>query len=118
MTKDGKHVKLQNGVQNHQNSELRPVLDSQIDSYKPVELFQWEVCVQFLSHGASRKHPTSDVRDKLKNIIIKLQEAHGKEKFLLFTEYGKRIKIKTIPANAVDVHILFDYAVCEKGYKK
>ena len=75
------------------------------------------MCVQFLSHGASTKHPTSDVRDKLKSLIIKLQEVYGKEKFLLFTEKGKRIKIETFPANAVDVHRLFDYTVCKKGYK-
>eukprot|EP00957_Ditylum_brightwellii_P138566 10561997-Ditylum_brightwellii.AAC.1 len=117
MTKDGKHVKCQNGVQNHQNGKLLPVLDPHIEVYEPVELFWWEMCVQFLSCGASTKHPTSDVRDKLKSFVIKLQEAHGKEKFLLFTEKGEMIKIKTFPANAVDVHKLFKYTVHEKGYK-
>eukprot|EP00957_Ditylum_brightwellii_P017269 1300977-Ditylum_brightwellii.AAC.1 len=61
------------------------------------------MCVQFLSRGASTKHPTSDVQDKLKRLVIKLQEAHGRENFLLFTEKGERIKIETFPANAVDV---------------
>eukprot|EP00957_Ditylum_brightwellii_P054630 4139300-Ditylum_brightwellii.AAC.1 len=60
------------------------------------------MCIQFLSRGASTKHPKSDVRDKLKSFVIKLQEAHRKEKFLLFTEKGVRIKIKTFPAKAVD----------------
>eukprot|EP00957_Ditylum_brightwellii_P137211 10461726-Ditylum_brightwellii.AAC.1 len=32
------------------------------------------------------QHPTSDVRDKLKSLVIKLQEAHGKEELLLFIE--------------------------------
>eukprot|EP00957_Ditylum_brightwellii_P176195 13416322-Ditylum_brightwellii.AAC.1 len=63
------------------------------------------------------KHPTSDVRDKLKSLLIKLQEAYGKEKFLLLTEKGKRIKIEVLPAKAVDVHRLFDYTVHKKGYK-
>eukprot|EP00957_Ditylum_brightwellii_P141466 10777201-Ditylum_brightwellii.AAC.1 len=63
------------------------------------------------------KNPTSDVRDKLKSLIIKLQEAHGKEKFLLFTEKGKRIKIEMFPAKAVDMHGLFGYTVRKKGYK-
>eukprot|EP00957_Ditylum_brightwellii_P195369 14885368-Ditylum_brightwellii.AAC.1 len=63
------------------------------------------------------KHPMSDVRDKLKSLIIKLQEAHGKEKFLLFTEKGERFKIKTFPANAVDMQRLFEYTVRKKGYK-
>eukprot|EP00957_Ditylum_brightwellii_P185746 14141988-Ditylum_brightwellii.AAC.1 len=60
MTKDGKRVKWQNGVQNHQYVKPLPVLDTQIKGYKPVELFQWEMCVQFLPRGASTKHPTSD----------------------------------------------------------
>ena len=38
-------------------------------------------------------------------------------KFLLFMEKGERIKIEIFPANAVDVHRLFDYTVREKGYK-
>eukprot|EP00957_Ditylum_brightwellii_P062739 4761387-Ditylum_brightwellii.AAC.1 len=63
------------------------------------------------------KHPMSDVRDKLKSLVIKSQEAHGKEKCLLFTEKGERIKIKTFPANAVEVQRLFKYTVREKGYK-
>eukprot|EP00957_Ditylum_brightwellii_P140419 10699013-Ditylum_brightwellii.AAC.1 len=88
MTKGGKHAKWQNGVQNHQNGKLLPVLDPQIKGYDPVELHQWEMCVQVLSRGASTKHPTCDVRDKLKSLGIKLQEAHGKEKFSLFTEKG------------------------------
>eukprot|EP00957_Ditylum_brightwellii_P093983 7155970-Ditylum_brightwellii.AAC.1 len=117
MTEDSKHIKWQNGVQNHQNGEPLPVLDPQIEGYKSVELFQWEMCVQFSSRGTSTKHPMSDVRDKLKSLIIKLQEVHRKEKFLLFTEKGKRIKIKMFPANTVDVHRLFDYTVHKKGYK-
>eukprot|EP00957_Ditylum_brightwellii_P092414 7036942-Ditylum_brightwellii.AAC.1 len=89
MTKDGKHVKWQNGVQNHQNDKPLPVLDPQIKGYKPVELFQREMCIQLSLCRASTKNPTSDVRDKLKSLIIKLQEMHEKEKFLLLMEKGK-----------------------------
>eukprot|EP00957_Ditylum_brightwellii_P155250 11818952-Ditylum_brightwellii.AAC.1 len=63
------------------------------------------------------KHPTSDVKDKLKSLMIKLQETHGKEKFSLFTEKGVRLKLKTFPAKAVDVQRQIDYTVREKGYK-
>eukprot|EP00957_Ditylum_brightwellii_P195172 14870347-Ditylum_brightwellii.AAC.1 len=63
------------------------------------------------------KHPTSDVQDKLKSLVINLQEAHGKEKFLLFMEKGVRIKIETFPTNAADVQRQFEYTVHEKGYK-
>eukprot|EP00957_Ditylum_brightwellii_P118061 9003661-Ditylum_brightwellii.AAC.1 len=59
----------------------------------------------------------SDAQDKLKSLVIKLQEAHGKENFLLFTEKAVRIKIETFPANAVDVQRLFEYTMHEKGYK-
>eukprot|EP00957_Ditylum_brightwellii_P125928 9599646-Ditylum_brightwellii.AAC.1 len=117
MTKDSKHLKWQNGVQNHQNGEPLPVLDPQIKGYNTVELYQWEMCVQFSLRGASTKHPTSDVKDKLKSLVIKLQEAHGKEKFSLFTENGVRIKVETFTAKAVDVQRHFKYTVHEKGYK-
>eukprot|EP00957_Ditylum_brightwellii_P102583 7818484-Ditylum_brightwellii.AAC.1 len=70
--------------------------------------------VQFLSHGASTKRPTSDVKDKLKSLVIKLQEAQGKEKFSLFTEKGVRVKIGTFPAKAVDVQRQFEYTVRKK----
>eukprot|EP00957_Ditylum_brightwellii_P141975 10816273-Ditylum_brightwellii.AAC.1 len=117
MTKDGKHVKWQNGVQNYQNGKRLPVLVPQIKGYDPVELYQLEMCVQFLSHRASTKHPMSDLRDKLKSLVIKLQEVHGREKFLLFMENEERIKIETFPANAVDLQRLFEYTVRGKGYK-
>eukprot|EP00957_Ditylum_brightwellii_P116879 8915556-Ditylum_brightwellii.AAC.1 len=61
IAKDSKHVKWQNSVQNYQNGKPLPVLDLQIEGYDPVELYQWEMCVQFLLRGASTKHPTSDV---------------------------------------------------------
>eukprot|EP00957_Ditylum_brightwellii_P181882 13856620-Ditylum_brightwellii.AAC.1 len=41
---------------------------------------------------------------------------HRKDKFLLFTEKGKRIKIKKFPAKAAEMYGLFDYTVLEKGY--
>eukprot|EP00957_Ditylum_brightwellii_P071575 5441974-Ditylum_brightwellii.AAC.1 len=60
MTKDSKNVKWQNGVQNYQNCKSLPVLDPQVEGYNPVELYQWEMCVQFLLRRASTKHPTSN----------------------------------------------------------
>eukprot|EP00957_Ditylum_brightwellii_P102654 7823518-Ditylum_brightwellii.AAC.1 len=75
------------------------------------------MCEQFLSRRALMKHPMSDVRDKLESLIIKLQEMHGKDKFLLFTEKGTRIKIKAFPEKAVEVYGLFDIIARKKGYK-
>eukprot|EP00957_Ditylum_brightwellii_P063658 4832094-Ditylum_brightwellii.AAC.1 len=53
----------------------------------------------------------------LKSLVIKLQEVHGKEKFLLFTEKGVKVKIETFPAKAMDVQQQFEYIVHKKGYK-
>eukprot|EP00957_Ditylum_brightwellii_P105015 8004439-Ditylum_brightwellii.AAC.1 len=82
MTNNGKHVKWQNGMQNHHNGELLPVLDPQIEGYKPVELYQWEMCVQFYSRGALTKNPMAEVGDKIKSLVINLQEIHGKDNIL------------------------------------
>eukprot|EP00957_Ditylum_brightwellii_P099399 7571994-Ditylum_brightwellii.AAC.1 len=76
MTNNGKLIKWHNAVKNHQNGALLPVLDPQIERYEPVELFQWEMCIQFSSRGVSMKNPMSDVRDKIKSLVIKLQEMH------------------------------------------
>eukprot|EP00957_Ditylum_brightwellii_P189441 14419446-Ditylum_brightwellii.AAC.1 len=59
----------------------------------------------------------SEIQDTLESLVIKLQEAYGREKFLLFTEKGERFKIEALPANAVDAQRLFKYTVREKGYK-
>eukprot|EP00957_Ditylum_brightwellii_P150292 11445711-Ditylum_brightwellii.AAC.1 len=102
MTNGSKHVKLHNSIWNHQNGASLPVLNPQIEGYKPVELFHWEMCIQFFLHGTSMKNPTSDVRDRIKSLVIKLQEMHGKDNILLFTKKGKRIKIKTFLVKAAE----------------
>eukprot|EP00957_Ditylum_brightwellii_P187508 14279856-Ditylum_brightwellii.AAC.1 len=48
-------------VQNHQNGEPLPVLDPAIKGYEPCELYQWEMCIQFHSHGASMQKYMSDI---------------------------------------------------------
>eukprot|EP00957_Ditylum_brightwellii_P017144 1292585-Ditylum_brightwellii.AAC.1 len=60
MTNDNKHVKWQNGVHNHKNGELLPVLDPQIEGCKPVELYQWKMCIHVHSRGAVTKIPMAD----------------------------------------------------------
>eukprot|EP00957_Ditylum_brightwellii_P006244 473512-Ditylum_brightwellii.AAC.1 len=56
-----KRVQWHNGVQKHQNRHPLPVLDPKLTGCKAVELFQWEMCLQFHSCGASTKAPTIDV---------------------------------------------------------
>eukprot|EP00957_Ditylum_brightwellii_P100000 7620801-Ditylum_brightwellii.AAC.1 len=73
MSASAKKVQWCNGVQNHQNGQPLPVLDPKIEGYEFIELYQWEMCVQFCLHGASEKVPTIDVGDKVRNLIVKLQ---------------------------------------------
>eukprot|EP00957_Ditylum_brightwellii_P106321 8111471-Ditylum_brightwellii.AAC.1 len=53
--------------------------------------------------GASEKLPTMDVGDKIKGLIVKLQEMHEKEKFLVFTEGGKIIQLEIFPKEPVEI---------------
>eukprot|EP00957_Ditylum_brightwellii_P016673 1253241-Ditylum_brightwellii.AAC.1 len=84
MTTEKTLLKWQNAVQNHQNGEPLPNLDLAINGYEPCELYQWEMCVQFHSCGASTLKHTSDIGKKIKCLLVKLQETHGKDKFSLF----------------------------------
>eukprot|EP00957_Ditylum_brightwellii_P018994 1429734-Ditylum_brightwellii.AAC.1 len=64
MAPEAKKVQWCNTVQNHQNGEPLPVLDLKVEGYEPVELYQWEMCIQFHLQGTSEKVPTTDVSDK------------------------------------------------------
>eukprot|EP00957_Ditylum_brightwellii_P061948 4701333-Ditylum_brightwellii.AAC.1 len=98
-TYDGQIKKVHwcNVIQNHQNGQPLLVLDPNIEGYETIKLYQWEMCVQFHSQGASDNGPTMDVGDKIRSIVVKLQEMHRKEKLLVFTEGGKMIQLETIP---------------------
>eukprot|EP00957_Ditylum_brightwellii_P187324 14267096-Ditylum_brightwellii.AAC.1 len=94
MTSGKKPLKWRNAVQNHQNSELLPALDQAIKGYKPCELYQWEMCVQFHLHGSSMQKHTPDVGKNIKSLLIELQETHRKDKFSLLSKKGKRVLIE------------------------
>eukprot|EP00957_Ditylum_brightwellii_P056689 4296283-Ditylum_brightwellii.AAC.1 len=95
MSTSAKKVHWHNGVQNHQNVQLLLVLDPKIDGYETIQLYQWEMCVQFHSQGASEKGPMVDVGDKIRSMIVKLQETYRKEKLLMFSKDGKLIQMET-----------------------
>eukprot|EP00957_Ditylum_brightwellii_P090995 6928649-Ditylum_brightwellii.AAC.1 len=59
----------------------------------------------------------SDVGKKVKSILVKLQESHGKDKFSLFSEEGKRVLIKMFPPKPEEAHALVDYSVKAHKYK-
>eukprot|EP00957_Ditylum_brightwellii_P156638 11921750-Ditylum_brightwellii.AAC.1 len=108
------YVQWQNGMQNHQNGEPLPVLDPNVNGYKSIELYQWEICMQFHSRGASDKVPTMDVGDKIKSFIMKLQETHRKDKFSVFTEDGKIVKLKSFPKKPVETKSMFKYSANDR----
>eukprot|EP00957_Ditylum_brightwellii_P007665 579503-Ditylum_brightwellii.AAC.1 len=103
MQLSAKQVQWQNGVQNHQNRESLPALNPKINGYESTELFQWEMCLQFHSRGVSKKFPTIDVGDKIKKIIVKLQETHTKDKFSIFIKDGKIIQLEAFPKKPVEI---------------
>eukprot|EP00957_Ditylum_brightwellii_P064082 4861607-Ditylum_brightwellii.AAC.1 len=93
MQSSAKHVQWQNGTQNHQNGKPLLVLDPNVNG------------------GASEKFPTMDVGDKIKSPIMKLQETHRKDKFLVFTEDGKINQLEAFPKKPVEIKSLIKYSV-------
>eukprot|EP00957_Ditylum_brightwellii_P184025 14018022-Ditylum_brightwellii.AAC.1 len=68
MAGSDKKVQWYNAIQNHQNGQPLPVLDPKVAGYEAVELYQWEMCIQFYSFRASTKIPTVDVGDNSKTL--------------------------------------------------
>eukprot|EP00957_Ditylum_brightwellii_P191800 14601143-Ditylum_brightwellii.AAC.1 len=55
-----------------------------------------------------------DVGDKIKGLIVKLQEMHGKEKFSVFTKDGNIIQLETFPKKPVEIKSMFHYSVNDR----
>eukprot|EP00957_Ditylum_brightwellii_P078034 5931729-Ditylum_brightwellii.AAC.1 len=85
MAPKAKKVQWRNTIQNHQHGKPLPILDPKVEGYEPVELYQWEICVRFHLQGASEIVPTTDIGDKIMNLIVKLHKVHRKD-FLIFME--------------------------------
>eukprot|EP00957_Ditylum_brightwellii_P056750 4300800-Ditylum_brightwellii.AAC.1 len=78
-------------------------MDHSVNGYEFIELYQWEMCMQFHSRGVSDKVPTMDVGDRIKSFIMKLQEMYGKDKFLVSIEDGKIVKLKSFLKKPVEI---------------
>eukprot|EP00957_Ditylum_brightwellii_P021060 1587019-Ditylum_brightwellii.AAC.1 len=78
MTGSDKEVQWCNVIQNHQNGQPLPVLDPKVAGYEAIELYQWEMCIQFHSHRASMKIPMVDVGDKIKKLSSNYTECMAK----------------------------------------
>eukprot|EP00957_Ditylum_brightwellii_P097871 7453927-Ditylum_brightwellii.AAC.1 len=55
-----------------------------------------------------------DVGDKIRSLIVKLQETYGKEKLLMFTENRKMIQLETLPKKATEIKSYFNYVVHDR----
>eukprot|EP00957_Ditylum_brightwellii_P105301 8027434-Ditylum_brightwellii.AAC.1 len=73
-----------------------------VKGYEPVEHYQWEMCVQFHSQGASENVPTTDTGEKIRNLIMKSHKEHGKD-FLMFTKDNKLIQLKIFPKKVLEI---------------
>eukprot|EP00957_Ditylum_brightwellii_P056717 4298261-Ditylum_brightwellii.AAC.1 len=60
------------------------------------------MCVQFHSQGASKKGPTTNVGDKIRSMIVKLQETYGNKKLSISAEDGTLIQLETTPKKAME----------------
>eukprot|EP00957_Ditylum_brightwellii_P103204 7866099-Ditylum_brightwellii.AAC.1 len=96
------------------NGQPLLVLDPKVAGYETIELYQWGMCIQFHSHGACMKIPMVDVGDKINKIVIKLHKTHGKNKFLIFKDADKVIKLETFPKKTPEIKAFLDYKVCKK----
>eukprot|EP00957_Ditylum_brightwellii_P056560 4288055-Ditylum_brightwellii.AAC.1 len=76
MAPKAKKVQWQNAIQNHQHGEPLPIFDPNIKGYELVELYQWEICIQFHLQGASEKVTTMDIGDKVRSLSMKFHKAH------------------------------------------
>eukprot|EP00957_Ditylum_brightwellii_P136241 10390400-Ditylum_brightwellii.AAC.1 len=90
MAGNGKKVQWRNSIQNNQNGQPLPALDPKVAGYEALELYQWEMCIQFHLRGASKKIPTVEVGDKIKKIVIKLHKTHSKTSSLYSQRLAKQ----------------------------
>eukprot|EP00957_Ditylum_brightwellii_P003309 250766-Ditylum_brightwellii.AAC.1 len=68
MSGNGKKVQCHNTIQNHQNGQPLPVLDPKVAGYEAIELYQWEMYIQFHLNGASTKISMIGIGDKFKKM--------------------------------------------------
>eukprot|EP00957_Ditylum_brightwellii_P097822 7449149-Ditylum_brightwellii.AAC.1 len=60
MAPKAKQVQWCNSIQSHQNGKPLPTLDPKVEGYEPIDLYQWEMCIQYHLQGVSEKVPTTD----------------------------------------------------------
>eukprot|EP00957_Ditylum_brightwellii_P138519 10558451-Ditylum_brightwellii.AAC.1 len=99
---------------NQQNGVALPVLDPKLDGYKVAEWYQWEMCLQLTLHGAPEKTLVTDIGNKIKHMILHLEETPGKNTFTIYSKNDKRIQVETFPKTPNRVKTFLNDKVKEK----
>eukprot|EP00957_Ditylum_brightwellii_P126424 9637096-Ditylum_brightwellii.AAC.1 len=103
---------------NYQNDIALLVLDPKLEGYEISNLYQWEICVQLSTRGASINMPVSKFGNKVKHLLLKLEEICGKNAFTAHSKKEKRIQVETFPMTANEVKQLLTYIVKDRRSKK
>eukprot|EP00957_Ditylum_brightwellii_P116139 8859723-Ditylum_brightwellii.AAC.1 len=82
---------------NQQNGVALTLLDPKLDSYEVAKLYQWEMCLQLTVRGAQGKTLVTNIGNKIKHMILHLEETHVKNTFTIYSESKKHIQVETFP---------------------
>eukprot|EP00957_Ditylum_brightwellii_P081045 6164211-Ditylum_brightwellii.AAC.1 len=75
------------------------------------------MCVQFFTQGATNQTPIAGIGNKVKHLLLKLQEANGTNKFTMYNEEEKKLNVEISPKKAPDIKVLLNYEVKESTFE-
>eukprot|EP00957_Ditylum_brightwellii_P142567 10861815-Ditylum_brightwellii.AAC.1 len=116
MTKISTDVQWQSVV-NCQNGVVLLVLAPELERYEEFKLYQWEMCMQLSAQGASINMPEAKSGNKVKHLLLKLEEIHSKNMFTLYSKKEKRVQVALFPKTASKVNQLLTYDVKDRRNK-
>eukprot|EP00957_Ditylum_brightwellii_P211963 15366814-Ditylum_brightwellii.AAC.2 len=99
----------------YQCRKLLPFLDSHFKGYEQDTFHQWEVVIKFFIKNAHEKDKTAKIGQKVKNMLVMLDNAHG-DSYKMFTEGYKRLQTQTFPKNNNEIRELLKYETTSERY--
>eukprot|EP00957_Ditylum_brightwellii_P200173 15259852-Ditylum_brightwellii.AAC.1 len=99
MTRTSTDAKWQD-MANCQNGVALPMIDPKLEGYKVSKLYQWEIYVQLSAQRASINTPVAEIGNKVKHLLLTLEEIHRKNTFTMYCKKEKRIQVATFPKTA------------------
>eukprot|EP00957_Ditylum_brightwellii_P054527 4130872-Ditylum_brightwellii.AAC.1 len=94
MTKTSTNAQWWN-MANYQNGVVLLELDPKLKGHKVSELYQWEMCMYFSAQGASINTQVAKIGNKVKHLLLKLEEIHSKNTFTMCSKKEKKIQVTT-----------------------